>query len=125
MKQFSTMKNENLDRLFTPTPKQWGLRGDPYLWNELEQVSKLLLLPQTVDDLEDLLLVLFKNLTGRNLEKGQDIFVKRFAAGGMSSGVVCSDFWLENGLPSLKKKVMQILIKKNLIEYDKNLMQKN
>lgn len=102
------MKTQNLDRLFTPVPEQWGLRGDPYLWNELEQVSKLLLLPQTVCDLEDLLLVLFKNLTGKNLEKGHEIFVERFAEGGMSSGVVCCGFWLEKGIPKLKKNFLKL-----------------
>lgn len=119
------MSHYNMHILFTPVPDQWGSRGDPYLWNEFEEISKLLLLPETENDLNDILLALYKNLTGKCLEKGETIFVDRFDTGGMSSGIVCSDFWIENAFPLLQKRLLENKltekISKNTVE---NLLQR-
>ncbi|GAB3794705.1 hypothetical protein GCM10028819_09270 [Spirosoma humi] len=102
------MTNQRLSVLFSTPPVQWGLRGDPYLWNELAEVAKTLLLPATETELTDLLHSLIRNLLGHELVPGKMIAVPRFAYGGMSSGMVGSDFWLNTAIPLLKQRFIDL-----------------
>jgi hypothetical protein len=84
-------------KYFEPKPPQVGLRGDRYLWEELKIKSSTISIPNTANELEKLLHELFKELTGEAPQKGKFIFVERYDTGGMSSGMVCSDFWIDKG----------------------------
>ena len=95
-----------LSFLFQTPPPHWGLRGDPSLWTELQEISASLRMPESVNELEELLPVLFKELTGELPERGRNILVERFNTGGMSSGLVSGDFWLDIGFPLLVKRYL-------------------
>jgi hypothetical protein len=84
-------------KYFDGPPTQWGLRGDPFLWNELREATAQKRIPLTVSELEKMLHKLFEDLVGEKPRKGKNVFVERFDNGGMSSGMVCGDFWLEQG----------------------------
>ncbi len=91
-----------IDELFKE-PVQWGLRGDPYLWKELKirfEYSSI----SNIQEFEYFLIHIFEEYVGGKPKKSKDYFVKRFNFGGMSSGFICSDFWIEKGFPLLLKR---------------------
>ncbi|ARK10097.1 putative molybdenum carrier protein [Fibrella sp. ES10-3-2-2] len=102
------MTHQRLAILFQERPTQWGLRGDPFLWDELEQVSRTLVLPKTTQELRNLLLLLISNLIGEELIHGKLVPVARYSFGGMSSGMVYADFWLERAIPLLQERLMKV-----------------
>ncbi|WP_140938741.1 hypothetical protein [Sphingobacterium lumbrici] len=95
------MKEITIANIFEIEPFQWGLRGDPLLWKEMKERIVSFINIKTTDDLEKVLHNLFVELTNSKLEKSTDIFVRRYDEGGMSSGYVSCDFWLERGFPIL------------------------
>jgi hypothetical protein len=86
---------------FQNQPGQWGLRGDPHLWSELEARFASLPPPATADALDQLLHQFYREATGEPPKKGATPFVARYKTGGMSSGMVSADFWLERGFPQI------------------------
>lgn len=87
------------DRLFKE-PYQYGLRGDAYLWKELKIVFENTKV-ETIEDFKKLLYFTFKNVTRNEPVLSKNYGVNRYKFGGMSSGMICSDFWLEKGFPLL------------------------
>ncbi|WP_420645801.1 hypothetical protein [Candidatus Leptofilum sp.] len=87
--------------LFIEKPWQWGLRGDPYLWQEMADHFADTPLPVTPTHLELLLTQAFEALTGQPITDETHFFVERFAHGGMSSGLVSPSFWRETAVPLL------------------------
>lgn|GEM_PF-1460529 len=95
------MMNQRLAVLFNVRSGQWELRGDPFLWDELEEVAQSLVLPKSKQDLSDLLHALINNLIGQRLSPGLHVQIPRYKHGGMSSGVVSADFWIGEAIPLL------------------------
>ena len=90
-----------ISELFEDEPVQWGLRGDPCLWEDLKGRLGSLPLPETPDDLQRLLYSAIKELTGNTLEGITPIRVERYDRGGMSSGMLSPEFWRETAIPLL------------------------
>lgn len=83
--------------LFEPSPIQWGLRGDLFLWLEMRQALCQVNLPKDTDELAAIISAAFQALTGKSLISrvgDSELFVERFSRGGMSSGYVSSLYWL-------------------------------
>ena len=59
------LTGEDIASLFEQPPTQWGLRGDPGLWRDMQEQSLKLLSPIDAGQLEKTLLGLFKDLVGR------------------------------------------------------------
>jgi hypothetical protein len=87
--------------LFTERPWQWGLRGDPYLWDELAQTLASHAFPETEAELVALLEQTYRHLTGVPLTAADPVYVERYSHGGMSSGQVSPRFWIETAIPLL------------------------
>ena len=87
-----------------PEPDQWGLRGDPYLWQELKEQLGMAPAPDTEQELVALLGRTIKGLLGEPFTMDGQYFVDRFAHGGMSSGWVSGEWWLVKGIPLLVKR---------------------
>lgn len=88
--------------LFKPAPAHWGLRGDPHLWDDLAEALAGRALPPTAEELGGLLEGTIARLLGTPLVRGgAPVFVERYRRGGMSSGGVSPDFWLDTALPLL------------------------
>ncbi|RZK27434.1 MAG: hypothetical protein EOO61_23475, partial [Hymenobacter sp.] len=98
-----------LQRIFHPKPDQWSLRGDPYFWQELEYVFVSLQLPSSPTEIDTLLQCLYLNLVGEVPAIGRQPFVARYQGGGMSSGHLDTNFWLERGFPLLKSRMLDLL----------------
>ncbi|MTD28769.1 ankyrin repeat domain-containing protein [Erwinia sorbitola] len=94
--------------LFEPSPTQWGLRGDLFLWLEMRQSLCQVSLPKDTDELADIISAAFQALTGKSLISrvgDNDFFVERFSRGGMSSGYVSSLYWLNEFIPQLQARL--------------------
>lgn len=94
-----------IGRLFDPEPQSWGLRGDPFLWHQMQAALSAMPLPASELDLRAILETTFEKLVGVRLGTGESsVFVERFAHGGMSSGHVCPEFWRDTAFPLLLKR---------------------
>lgn len=91
----------NFKELMQIKPKQWGLRGDPYLWDEISEHLQHKEVPKDQKDIEAIILRCIEDIIGCSTEKASEVFVERYSQGGMSSGVVSIDFWLNKALPFL------------------------
>lgn len=94
----------HLTTLFQNRPGQWGLRGDPYLWDELAAALADQAYPETEEALVALLAQAYEQLTGAPLASPSPVYVERFSHGGMSSGYVSPQFWAETAIPMLAAK---------------------
>jgi hypothetical protein len=81
-------------------PFQYGLRGDIYLWKELKTVFENTRINK-LDEFEKILFSTFENVTLNKPTIGKNYGVRRYNFGGMSSGMISSDFWIEKGFPLL------------------------
>lgn len=91
----------NLARLFETGPRQWGLRGDPHLWREMQSWLAARDYPPSEAALMSLLEQTYHDLVGAPVTDSTPIFVERYSHGGMSSGYVSPKFWIETGFPLL------------------------
>jgi hypothetical protein len=103
--------NRLVNDIFDTKPSQWGLRGDHFLWEEMRRFVLTLQLPNTADEFRELLIQIFTEFTGEPPQKGKDFFVEEFDKGGMSSGYVSSDFWVEKGFPLLSQGFKDCILK--------------
>lgn len=91
----------NFKELMQIKPKQWGLRGDPHLWDEISEHLQHEEVPKDQKDIEAIIVRCIEDITGCSIENTSEVFVERYSQGGMSSGVVSIDFWLNKALPFL------------------------
>lgn len=87
--------------LFKEKPTRWGFRGDPYLWDDLEQAFREVQLPYSEENFREKLSTCIEEITGQRLEAGEDIDVEMYDHGGMSSGKISYDFWSNTAIPLL------------------------
>lgn len=95
--------------LFQKKPGQWGLRGDPYLWQEMADHFAGTPLPGTAKQLEQLLIQTFETLIGQPITAETFIAIERFPRGGMSGGLVSPEFWRETAVPLLLKRYEELV----------------
>jgi hypothetical protein len=102
------MEQQQLDFIFQKPP-QWGLRGDKGLWKHLKQAFESET-PASAEVFKERLTILFRELTGDNIERGKWIYVKEYDQGGMSNGMVCGEFWLDKGFPLLINRFKELML---------------
>lgn len=90
---------ENLSCLFESKPFQWGLRGNPHLWIELQDYFKQITIAKDEDELISQVHEGIKILTGESIHTDKPFFVKKYSKGGMSSGMISPDFWTKSAIP--------------------------
>jgi len=95
----------NVAELFNDEPAQWGLRGDPYLWQELKERFKNTAMPSSKEAVEQLLVEGYESVTGHSIDDQGGIYIERLAHGGMSSGCISAQFWKNRGIPILLERV--------------------
>ena len=102
----------NLSVIFEEKPDRWGFRGDPYFWDHLKDIAKNMDLISP-DELEQLIKEEYLSLSGKPLTDEYMDFavIKQFAHGGMSSGGVDNRWWMREGIPLLKSRLSELLIK--------------
>ena len=102
----------NLSVIFEEKPDRWGFRGDPYFWDHLRDIAKNMDLISP-DELEQWIKEEYFSLSGKPLTDEYMDFavIKQFAHGGMSSGGVDNRWWMREGIPLLKSRLNELLIK--------------
>lgn len=94
--------------IFEEKPRQWGFRGDPYLWEEMRKefatVPITISLEEFVKEFKDV----FEKLTGTSLTSGGHVFLSKYAHGGISSGQICREFWIDKALPLLMERLKSL-----------------
>ena len=93
-----------LASLFEDVPRQWRLRGDPHLWQEMKATLGNVPFPATEEQFAALLEATYQQLTGMPLSHHEPFFIERFSHGGMSSGYVSPPFWAEIAIPLLRAR---------------------
>ena len=97
-----------LSELFREGPWQWGLRGDPHLWRDMQERFELMPCPRTGEELAEIVSETFQALTGQPITHGEPFFLQKYAHGGMSSGYVKPDWWRDTGIPFLQQRLQQL-----------------
>ncbi len=95
-----------LSVIFEERPKQWGFRGDPYFWDYLKERAENMEMISP-DELEKWIGQEYFSLSGKALtdEYGDFAVISQFAHGGMSSGGVDNEWWMQEGIPLLKSRL--------------------
>lgn len=90
---------------------QWGLRGDPYLWNELKESFEDVPVPESVTDFEKILMAAFNTLISDGVAFGSEkrLHIDRYPRKGMSGGFISIEWWQEEGLPLLKNRFQKLI----------------
>ena len=102
-------KTMKLSVIFDDKPERWGFRGDPYFWDYLKDLAENMdVLSET--ELEEWIKKEYLSLSGKELTDEYMDFavVKQFAHGGMSSGGIDNQWWMEEGIPLLKSRLTML-----------------
>ncbi|MCC3359137.1 hypothetical protein [Bacillus sp. REN16] len=98
--------NPTVSIIFEQKPEQWGLRGDPYLWDDLQTAFAMVPLPCSESQFTQLLKRYFEELTNHPFDSETDFFiVEKYAHGGISSGGISMEFWEMRALPLLMNRL--------------------
>jgi hypothetical protein len=117
------MENENMDinisTLFNYEPKQWGLRGDQHLWDEMRIESRQRKLLENEELMEKYFYDLFYELTGYEITtKKQKVLIKHYPRYGMSGGYISTEWWIKNGIPFIMERYKKIKLANEGIKYE-------
>ena len=88
-------------KIFETEPVQWGLRGDKYLWRELKERFSRTDMPDDSEQLKRLIEREYEVATKYSISHQEHFAIERFMHGGMSSGCISPDFWVDSGIPLL------------------------
>lgn len=91
--------------IFNYKPNKWGYRGDPYLWDRLQQSFKTIPLPCPETIFMQHFDKFFLEITNHPSTNEADFFVEEFSHGGISSGFISIKFWQVSALPLLITKL--------------------
>jgi len=83
--------------------RQWGLRGDPHVWEMLrEQLSDVATPPDVIAALLDA----FETTTGVDLrtDGSAQVYQESLDHGGMSGGVIDLEWWRQKAIPLLAQR---------------------
>ncbi len=99
-----------IESIFENEPGQWGLRGDPHMWQELRK--SLNDLKESINQIE-FEEELEKRFNGIVQQKGKQtsnetVWFESFPQLGMSGGSISLSWWQETGLPLIKNKYKEI-----------------
>ena len=95
------LEKNKLRTIFKTLPSQFGLRGDDYLWDDLESFFSNKPVPESESLLIEEIHNAMEELTGKSTLSKQNFFVQKYSRGGMSSGIVSHTFWEKQGIPLL------------------------
>ena len=99
---------KDLSIVFERRPSRWGLRGDPYLWDEMKDNCVTRSLDIDEYGIAKFVSEYFEKATGVPLTFEARAYVERFAHGGMSSGSIDGGFWISKGIPTLIENLHRI-----------------
>ncbi len=91
--------------IFEEEPECWGLRGDPYLWEDMKKEFASVPISVSAEEFSGIFYAAFEKLVKVPLTPGIFPYCSEYAQGGMSSGKISGDFWIETALPLLLNRL--------------------
>lgn len=92
----------------TEYPGGWAARGNPYFWEHLNDVFNNYNMPMDEETFIEIIKEEFLKVTGHDLRGDESYYVEEFAHGGMSSGIVTTEFWLNAAIPELIHRLIVV-----------------
>lgn len=71
-----------ISEIFEDRPIQWGLRGDPFFWNDLKEYFNDVEFPYSEADLVSNIMRLHVEITGQELTVDNEVYTERYNNGG-------------------------------------------
>lgn len=105
-----------LSELFDIQPPNWGLRGDPWFWQELQQTFAETPFPYSSPELVADIHRIFKEKTGEELTVSARPYVAAYDHGGASAGKLSGKWWLTTAMPILI--ALRDIAEANMTEFD-------
>lgn len=105
-----------LSEMFNIQPPNWGLRGDPWLWQDMKQAFAETPFPHSSRELVADIRRIFKEKTGVELDEKARPYVEAYDHGGASAGKVSGKWWLTTAMPLLI--AMRDIAEFNMAEFD-------
>ena len=105
-----------VSEIFSIQPPNWGLRGDPYLWKDMQAALADTPLPYDSPGLVADIKRIFREKTGVEPAVDARPYVAEYDHGGASSGKVSGKFWLITAIPLLV--AMRDIYEGNTEEFD-------
>ena len=99
---------KDLSLIFDRKPSHWGTRGDPYLWDKMQELCIGESLDISEYGIAKLVCDTFMRITGVPLTLDASVYCEEFAHGGMSSGYVSGEFWIPYGIPLLIENLRRV-----------------
>lgn len=90
--------------LFEQEPAQYGLRGDRAFWNYLKTYFADKETSYEKEQMVADIYRLFQEISGVELTVEARPFVENFVSGGMSSGQLSGEFWVNVAVPLLLER---------------------
>ena len=124
--------------IFREKPEKYGCRGDEFFWEYLEKRTEGIPFPFEYEKLECLIKLEYLLASGEEMTEKSLGFSRELSNGGMSSGIISGEYWLNQALPLLKtridkanieaqkqenskkKSIFNLFKKKKTINYDVN-----
>ena len=98
----------NISIIFEDEPKMWELSGDPWFWRHLKKLFEKCDILMNDEDLEILIKIEHKRLTGENLTNSSSPDCKDFDCGGISRGLISGNYWINHGIPLLQDRLKNL-----------------
>ena len=102
----------NIQDIFRHKPPSWGLRGDPFLWNELcDKLSDEKI--ETYGDFRRKLKKTYKKIISEGKPNGTGEIIKmgKYPREGMSGGMISNTWWVNEGIPNLLHRCEGMILK--------------
>lgn len=96
-----------ISKLFQQEPEQYGLRGDRAFWNYLKTYFTEKEASYGKEQMVADIYRLFQEISGEELTIEARPFVESLALGGMSSGQLSGEFWVNVAVPLLLERYEQ------------------
>ena len=103
------MQRRNVGALFAKELERWGFRGDPLLRQEMGEKLGNVEMPDSLEELLQILEEKFHSLTGHSSHSNNEyIHIERYEQGsGMSTGLISPSFWREQGFKALSDRFLR------------------
>lgn len=96
--------------IFEDEPRQWGLRGDPHMWQELRNSLSDLKENLNQIEFEKELDKRFNRIVQQEGKQtsNETVWFESFPQLGMSGGSISLNWWQETGLPLIKNRYKEL-----------------
>ncbi len=94
-----------IGKLFIDRPRQFGLRGDIGLWEDLKNYLSLQEFPENESLLPNIISEAIINLTGNSVFEQKTFAVAKYNNGGMSGGTISNEFWTRKAIPLIMSRM--------------------